>query len=78
MDCKVKPENGAKLLLSYVSSATGKRRVMSNDNFHLNQPASVISVKIYGRHNVFWSGRLIHINVPAKTILVQCTHFFPS
>ncbi|CAL9003422.1 unnamed protein product [Prunus brigantina] len=51
---------------------------MSNDNFHLNQPASVISVKIYGRLNVFWSGRLIHINVPAKTILVQFTHFFPS
>lgn len=52
--------------------------MMSNDNFHVNQPASVISVKIYGRLNVFWSGRLIHINVPAKTILVQFTHFFPS
>ncbi|ONI04556.1 hypothetical protein PRUPE_6G328000 [Prunus persica] len=50
----------------------------ANDYFLLNQYASVISVKIYGRHNVFWSGRLIHINVPAKTILVQFTHFFPS
>ncbi|KAL6278648.1 hypothetical protein ACE6H2_022249 [Prunus campanulata] len=37
-----------------------------------------MSRDIYGRHNVFWSGRLIHINVPAKTILVQFTHFFPS